>query len=468
MLFRSFGAGRFYQSRKITILNSSFVSVLGFIDNETEKQHTILDGCYIYPPCDAVKLNYDYILLMSKEIVDMKEQLLTLGVEDEAIISYDDYKRLDWRTRTLIYSECNGDIVADYSNMVILVSHELSNTGAPIVLVYMAIVLRKNGYYPIIVCKTKGSLQRKILGDRIPLIICNDLEKDNSIMNLLINNAKLIICNTLVMGELVYKYASMHKKVIWWIHEGENCYNKRTVSYCNNTFPNVAINAVSELAKMIFLQYAINNDVDRILPYGIPDTGYKDRCVEGKVRFFIPGSISRRKGQDLMIEAISLLTEAELNKTEFVFAGRIDEEEVSEGVRDCSLKQVTYLGEVSIDKMQELYKEIDVVVCPSREDPLPVVIAEGMMNKRVCIMTDNTGTAFLIKHLREGLICKAGVAESLADQIRWVLYNKEKLSAIQQSGREFYEKMFTMEAFEKRVLDLVKGRVDEFSSKTDA
>ena len=131
-------------------------------------------------------------------------------------------------------------------------------------------------------------------------------------------------------------------------------------------------------------------------------------------------------------------------------------------------RSVTYLGEVSIDKMQELYKEIDVVVCPSREDPLPVVIAEGMMNKRVCIMTDNTGTAFLIKHLREGLICKAGVAESLADQIRWVLYNKEKLSAIQQSGREFYEKMFTMEAFEKRVLDLVKGRVDEFSSKTDA
>ena len=119
------------------------------------------------------------------------------------------------------------------------------------------------------------------------------------------------------------------------------------------------------------------------------------------------------------------------------------------------MNQVIYAGLLDIDEMQVLYEKIDVVVCPSREDPLPVVLTEGMMNKKLCIMSDNTGTASLIKHKQNGLICKTGDVESLAEQIRWVIYNTEKLEAFAERGRRLYESVFSIDVFEKRILSII-------------
>lgn len=450
-----FGTGIVFENRKKIIFDNDLLDIVGFVDNAYEKQHTSLYGYYIFSPEEIVNLKFDYILLMSKDAINMKNQLLALGVKEKYIIPYNDYDMLRLYSEMRFYCSINENREMNCDNLVLLISHELSNSGAPIVLLYMAILLKKNGYYPIIISRGNGTLQEKILYDEIPLIICKKINTNNFILNMLLKKAGITICNTLEIGYLVEDCARLCNNVVWWLHEGEANYREMTISYCKKDFsPNVRIYAVSALTKRVFNNYSDKDRNIEILPYGIPDKGYKEKVIDRKIKFLLAGTISKRKGQDVLIEAIQLLTDEELDRVEFIFAGTIWEKDVYEKIQRCSLDQISYRGQLNIDEMQELYENIDVVVCPSREDPLPVVLTEGMMNARVCIMSDNTGMASLIKDKKQGIICKAGDIESLAEQIKWVIYNTDKMEEIMREGRKFYEENFTMEAFEKRILNM--------------
>lgn len=451
-----FGTGLFLENRKKEIFQSNLIDIIGFVDNSYEKQHTSLYGYYIFSPEEAVNLKFDYILLMSKDEINIKNQLLALGVKEKYIITYNDYDILKLCSEMRVYSSFNEKREGNSNNIILLLSHELTNTGAPIVLVYMAMLLKKNGYYPIIISRTNGMLQEKILHEEILLIVCKELSRDNFILSMLLQRTSLVICNTVELGFLVSDYAGVSKKVIWWIHEGTVNYGRKTIAYCKSDLPvNVKVYAVSELSKKIFVQYAGNKKTEGILPYGIPDRGCKEKSIEKRIKFLLAGTLSKRKGQDIMIEAIQNLSDEERECAEFIFAGSVADVDIYEKIRNCNLNSVIYLGELSVDRMQELYESIDVVVCPSREDPLPVVLTEAMMNKRLCIMSDNTGTASLIKAGQDGLICRTDDVESLAEQISWVIHNTDKLPAIMQAGRRVYENFFTMEAFEKRIMSMV-------------
>ena len=108
------------------------------------------------------------------------------------------------------------------------------------------------------------------------------------------------------------------------------------------------------------------------------------------------------------------------------------------------------------EQIKAAYEEIDVVVCPSREDPLPIVMTEGMMYGKVCIASDRTGTADLIREKENGLVCRAEDVDSLADAMEWALTHPEECAAIGRKARQTYESIFTMDAFRERLEDAME------------
>lgn len=52
---------------------------------------------------------------------------------------------------------------------------------------------------------------------------------------------------------------------------------------------------------------------------------------------------------------------------------------------------IYYKGELTREKLEIIYPEIDVVVCPSRHEGLPITVNEGLMNRKVCIVADTAG-----------------------------------------------------------------------------
>ena len=97
---------------------------------------------------------------------------------------------------------------------------------------------------------------------------------------------------------------------------------------------------------------------------------------------------------------------------------------------------VKILGLKTQAEIQTLYKAIDVVVCPSYEDCLPIVLTEGFMNSKVCIASDNTGTVHFITEKVNGLVCKAGDVDSIEECMEWCLSNRDKLPEIGKNTRK--------------------------------
>lgn len=97
----------------------------------------------------------------------------------------------------------------------------------------------------------------------------------------------------------------------------------------------------------------------------------------------------------------------------------------------------------------------DIMICPSREDPMPTVAAEAMMHGVPCIVSDVTGTAEYIENGMNGFVFHTEDARELSDKIAWFVLNNEKICNMGTNARLTYERIFSMNVFEMQILRLI-------------
>ena len=102
----------------------------------------------------------------------------------------------------------------------------------------------------------------------------------------------------------------------------------------------------------------------------------------------------------------------------------------------------------------------DVLVCPSRQDPMPTVVSEAMMHAIPCIVSDATGTAAYIHKGEDGLVFKTEDVQDLMEKIIWCVGNQDKLKRMGQSERKLYERYFSMKAFEDSFMEKVSEALE--------
>ena len=99
--------------------------------------------------------------------------------------------------------------------------------------------------------------------------------------------------------------------------------------------------------------------------------------------------------------------------------------------------------------------EVDVYVCPSREDTMPVTVVEAMCNKIPCIVSSGAGNHEYIEDGINGFVFENENASKLTDKIRWCIQNRDKLENIGEESRLIYERYFTLEVFERNLMKLM-------------
>ena len=77
-----FGTGDYYQRYKSWLKE---YNILALLDNSARKQGTTLDDCPIVSPKEGIKLEYEFIIILSIYDKEIREQLLTLGVNNDLI-----------------------------------------------------------------------------------------------------------------------------------------------------------------------------------------------------------------------------------------------------------------------------------------------------------------------------------------------------------------------------------------------
>ncbi len=178
------------------------------------------------------------------------------------------------------------------------------------------------------------------------------------------------------------------------------------------------------------------------------------------MRFVTIGYIEWRKGQDLLIDAVSMLPDELMRSAEFILVGQntsLLAQKLAE--RIATLPNVIMKGTIPRKEVHDLLDSADVLICPSREDPMPTVCAEAMMHGVPCIVSDITGTSEYIKAGFDGIVFRSENAEDLKDRIVWCMDHPEDIKEMGRRSREIYRKVFSEDAFEQNLLKNVKEMI---------
>ena len=457
MKFLLFGTGDYYNRYKIWFVNHETVALL---DNSLQKQHTTMDGVEILSPEKGIKLEYDKIIILSFYVKQMKEQLLQLGVQKERIFHfYDLHRIISWHeaARPIQYYLNAEEIVAATGSdipKILLISNELTLGGPPIALFHAAMVLKKKGYTIIYASMIDGPLRDILIKNRIPVVIDENLLLARMQETAWVGSFSLVLCNTLNFHVFLSE-RDTSIPIIWWLHDARFFYdgvNKDVITrITDENLRAVSVGPIPERAVNDFLPELKCGE----LLYGVKDVvGRMESKKEDKIlRFITIGFLEDIKGQDILIQAIEKLPDAVRQKCEFYIVGHektLFGEKLKE--KSACFREIFFMGSVDRKRIHELLSSVDVLICPSRQDSMPTVVAEAMMHGVPCLVSDVVGTAVYLNDGVDGLIFHSEDVDGLSEKILWCIMHRRRLTQMGVSARKIYETYFSMDVFEKNLL----------------
>lgn len=450
MIFLLFGTGDYYNRYRKWFLDENVAALL---DNAPEKQNTCIDGVKVVSPEEGVQMAYDVIVILSFYYMTMKRQLLELGVEEEKIYHFYDLHKL-----LRVHSYDSSMAAEETKGKILLLSQDLTLGGPAIALFHAAKILKKHGWPVVYASMLEGPLREQIEEAEIPVVVDDNLQIGTMQDCVWTQGFTLIICNTINFYVFLSK-RNADTPVIWWLHDAPFYYDGVDKELlCGIDRRNLQVVSVGQIPKRAIQEWLPDLDVGQLL-YGVADSDRLEReySMTEKIVFVTIGYITERKGQDILLRAVRMLPEEEQKQAVFYLVGS-DSTWMAQQLKQefSDLGNVIFTGTVDREQINRLLSQADVLICPSRQDPMPTVAAEAMMHRVPCLLSDAVGTSQYMEHGRNGLLFASENAENLAEQIQWCIAHREQLPTMGRHARCVYGKFFSVEVFEKKLLSLVQ------------
>lgn len=454
-----FGTGEYYERFKKWIANEEIVALL---DNSPMKQNTIIDNVKVLSPQEGVMKDYDAVIIMSFYIKAMKKQLMELGVSETRIYHFYELRKLirleENQQQIQYYGITEQELLRDAGKTIGLFSTDMALGGTAIALFHMAKALKKLGYSVVFASMIDGPLRKRIEELDIPVVVDANLQLATMRETAWVAEFRLIICNA-INYYIFLSERNLRIPMIWWLHDSAFFYDGVDREILRKiSGENLRVFSVGPVPRNAFHQVYSEMPVGQLL-YGVDDMagGAVKKTSHKKVCFVTIGFIEERKGQDILLQAISLLQKEFREQAVFYLIGQ-NTSLLAEKIREEAkhMSEIILTGPVGREEIDKILRDADIMVCPSREDPMPTVAAEAMSYGVPCIVSNVTGTAEYIKEKENGLIFESEDAEMLAHKIRWCIENRGRLEQMGISARQVYERCFSMSVFEKAVERIVK------------
>jgi GT2 family glycosyltransferase/glycosyltransferase involved in cell wall biosynthesis len=368
---------------------------------------------------------------------------------------------------------------------LLLISHDLSLSGAPIIMSHLAKWCREHGTFVVVMSPEDGPLREAFVQADIPVIIDSLLATGYEAFTkfgrgLSVKSHKsfarfsrafdCVIASTIFAAPLIRDARTEGIPHIWWIHEalvGDQFLRKYSV-----------LPAVLGLAEQIItpdkssrrVYQAFARRPIRVLPYGIPDIApghaiQRERRA-GPLRFLLLGTIEHRKGQQTLLEALRYLPMDVLDRSKFLIVGRPHDAKLAAQVRAAAENSphLQYRETVGHQDALTLIQETDVMLCTSSDETGPLILIEAMalgkpiLSTKVGIVGEN-----LIAD-EDALFVEPGDAIALAGAIQRLVQGPHLRRKLATNARNAYERHFGLERFGTEFLGIVEEAIQNESS----
>ena len=356
-----------------------------------------------------------------------------------------------------------------HKKMVLLLSHELSLTGAPRALLNLAVTLRKLGVESVIWSLLPGDLDKEVVKQNFTYKVVTMLFSSSSGNTFFTDEVKdyvsmfdMVLLNTIVALPKIVYFSNINIKKVCWIHDGSYGFG------CCPMTPKFAkyyklydqIFVVGDYARRIAMSYGEKGVQMKNLIYGIDDVAYSltasdsvtsDGTNGEQVNMVLAGTVEERKGQDILLKALSQLSTDVLKGLHIKIVGKTISKTIADQLLADRTGCIEMVGSVTHDRLMQIMASMDILLCSSIDDPMPIVCTEAMMLSKPVIVSSNTGTASFIVEEENGFVFHSGDAQALADAITRAVNSRNRLAQMGQKARLVFEQNFTNEIFEASV-----------------
>jgi O-antigen biosynthesis protein len=322
---------------------------------------------------------------------------------------------------------------ADGKLTLLLISHDLSLSGAPLVMFWLASELKARGHAVRVAAYRRGPLQQAYQEAGIETIIDPFLIYDARVGYHLCQSADVVLANTVFAHRVALAARAVNTPHVLWIHETE--YG----SSLSKIAPAVA-DAFAGANHVIFpaartqAAYSHLNLGTRqhLVYYGLPAItegahAARPDTAPAKLKLLCVASIEQRKGQDVLLRALRKLSAAQRAAIEVTLIGRELEPKFAARLTERAQRMpyVTLGGELPHEETLRAIGAADVFVLPSRDEALPITLLEAMAMGKAIVSTTAGGIAEALTHGESALLAHPGDADDLATQLRRMIDDAE-------------------------------------------
>ncbi|WP_160721693.1 glycosyltransferase family 4 protein [Bacillus sp. USDA818B3_A] len=193
--------------------------------------------------------------------------------------------------------------------------------------------------------------------------------------------------------------------------------------------------------------------------------------LTGKRYIFSLGRMVEEKGFETIIEAAAVSKDRNKDLS-YVIAGKgpmlkdYRKQVTERGLDDV----VSFIGYVTDEQRNALIQGCELVVIPSLYEPFGIVVLESMIFGKPTVVSNTGGMKGIVKHLQTGMLMVPGNAQSLLEQIDFLINEPVKAKEIGSKGKKIVQSLYgwkRIAADTSRVIQdtVLNNRVNEKEQK---
>lgn len=339
---------------------------------------------------------------------------------------------------------------------ILFVTHELTLSGAPVVLLPAVKAALEQGLFVTVVSGADGPLKDEFLKLGVNVIVDNSYLMYPDAFKRFAVNFDFVWVNTIACAPVISILGKTRTKLIWWIHEGSyalTVFKKLMPKKIEN---NVKIYYVSDYSRKIFTKEFSGYDGD-ILYFGFESLPKFKHEENNFVNFGIIGNIEYRKGYQRLVKAIDKLKPETKEKVRVhVLANKVDLQYKNIEKEISTEKTYVKYDHIKRDQIYTFYKPLDCVIVPSLDEPFSMVACEGMSCGLPAIVSEETGAKDLLANRTNEYFVFKTVKE-LTRYIEFVVKNKNDLleNKLQEVRKNIITSQLSYEIFRNNFKNII-------------
>jgi glycosyltransferase involved in cell wall biosynthesis len=344
-------------------------------------------------------------------------------------------------------------------------------SGAPIQLVHLAGWLHERNWKILVATPDHGPISEMLGAAGVPTVKEPTLLTDLTHAWLCerCQEFDVVVANTIASWPAIRAAHLEGKPALWYLHETLVAVRLiRAIPEMASalTMADLLVTPTQQTAR---IYEGLTEAPIEIVPYGIPRPPVLSSSRSERMRFLTLGSFEPRKGQDVLAEAISKMDGVTRERCSFKMAGRVLDDafydELKMAVND--LGQVELIDALDHASALKLLNETDVVVLPSRDETMPIVILEAMGLGKAVVSTDVGGVREWLRDGVNGLLVEKENPVALSEALAACADKPEFVEQLRAAGRRTFDRHFTLDRFASRFAALLLSMERRGEKKAD-